>query len=101
MAFRTLTSGRLRRLLDERLPPRILDVRSAAEFAHFHLPGAIHIPLADLEKRAGELDPMVDHVVVSEHGIRSYRACEWLSSRGYLKIVNLVGGLTEFRFPHG
>ena len=51
--------------------------------------------------RCDELDPMVDVVVVSEHGLRSVRGCAWLIARGYLRVVNLVGGLSEFRFPHG
>ena len=99
MGHRTSTAERLRRLLEERLPPRILDVRSAAEFEKHHLPGATHIPLEDLETRAGELDPMVDLFVVSEHGIRSLRACERLFGRGYLKVVNIVGGMSEMRAP--
>ena len=58
-----------------------------------------NIPDTDLDMRCDELDPLVDLVVVSEHGIRSFRACGWLAARGYLKVVNLVGGLSEFRFP--
>jgi rhodanese-related sulfurtransferase len=96
-----LTSDRLRRLLDERIPPRVLDVRTPAEFEEFHLQGAVNLPHAELEGRAGEIDPMVDVVVVSEHGIRSLRACEWLQSHGYLKVANLIGGVAEFRFHHG
>lgn len=101
MVRAAVTSDSLRRKLDGRFPPRILDVRSPEEFAQFHLPAAVNIPAADLDMRCDELDPTVDLVVVSEHGLRSYRACEWLSLRGYSKVVNLVGGLAEFRFPHG
>ena len=101
MNVRHVTSDRLRGLLDERIPPRIIDVRSAEEFTSFHLPNASNIPLADLERRAGEIDPMVDHVLVSEHGIRSRRACDLLAARGYMKVINLLGGIAEFRFHHG
>ena len=90
MTLRTITSDRLRRALEERVPPRIVDVRSAAEFADFHLPNAVNIPLVELEGRAAEIDPMVDHVITSEHGIRSYRACEWLGAHGYVKVINLL-----------
>ncbi len=38
-------------------PPVIVDVRSARQFSEGHLPGAINIPLSELEHRAGELDP--------------------------------------------
>ena len=34
-----------------------LDVRSAGSYAAGHIPGALSIPLAELEGRIGELDP--------------------------------------------
>jgi len=34
-----------------------LDVRSEESFNQGHIPGAVHIPLSQLESRAGELDP--------------------------------------------
>ena len=48
----------------EELPERsrawlviVLEVRTADEFAMRHLPGAINIPLVELEARLEELDP--------------------------------------------
>ena len=79
------------------MPPRVLDVRTAGEFELDHIDGAQNIPFEDLEGRSGEVDPMIDVIVISEHGIRSRRACEWLSTHGYLKVVNLLGGMAEFR----
>ena len=35
----------------------VLDVRPADEFAHGHLPGAVNIPLGELQHRLAELDP--------------------------------------------
>ena len=34
-----------------------IDVRDASSFAESHIPGALSIPLAELEERLGELDP--------------------------------------------
>ncbi len=34
-----------------------VDVRSEAAYAEGHIPGALSIPLAELESRLGELDP--------------------------------------------
>jgi len=34
-----------------------LDVRSSDDYAAGHIPGALSIPLAELESRLGELDP--------------------------------------------
>ena len=39
------------------LAPVIVDVRSETDFRASHLPGAINIPLEDLEQRKAELDP--------------------------------------------
>jgi len=39
------------------LAPVIVDVRSEADFRASHLPGAINIPLEELEQRKTELDP--------------------------------------------
>jgi 3-mercaptopyruvate sulfurtransferase SseA len=34
-----------------------VDVRSATSFAESHIPGAVNIPLSDINTRSGELDP--------------------------------------------
>ncbi len=38
-------------------PPVIVDVRSARQFRDGHLPGAINIPLDELDGKASEFDP--------------------------------------------
>lgn len=38
-------------------PMLFLDVRTAEAFQSGHIPGAINIPLAELESRISELDP--------------------------------------------
>lgn len=37
--------------------PVIVDVRSEKDFQTGHLPGAINIPLDELDRRSAELDP--------------------------------------------
>lgn len=39
-----------------RRPPVIVDVRSEKDFQACHLPGAVNIPLEELEQRCAELD---------------------------------------------
>jgi rhodanese-related sulfurtransferase len=36
---------------------RLLDVRSPEEYAGGHLPGAINIPVQELDRRLGEVGP--------------------------------------------
>ena len=42
---------------------QVVDVRQPKEYSRGHIPGAILIPLAQLEQRAGELDPQKTTIV--------------------------------------
>ena len=70
----------------------VLDVREGHEWSAGHIDGAIHVPLAELPARVGELDPTVRTVVVCHVGGRSARATAWLHTQGY-DVVNLAGGM--------
>jgi rhodanese-related sulfurtransferase/DNA-binding transcriptional ArsR family regulator len=76
----------------------VLDVRPSEEFAAGHLPGAINIPIHELEKRLGEL-PKRKEVVAYCRGpycLMSYDAVHLLRTRG-LKARRLENGLPEWR----
>jgi ArsR family transcriptional regulator len=76
----------------------ILDVRPEDEFALGHLPGALNIPLRELEARLGEIDP--EHEVVAycrgPYCVLSYEAVAALRARGF-KARRLEDGLPEWR----
>ena len=74
----------------------ILDVRFEYEYRTHHIPGAILIPLPQLPARYQQLDPSRPTLVVCEHGIRSLQACSFLSSRGFWKLYNMVGGMSVY-----
>jgi hydroxyacylglutathione hydrolase len=71
---------------------QIVDVRSPDEWRRGHLPGAIHIPLAALPDRIGDLDPSAPIVVHCKGGGRSAIATSFLQARGIANVSNLVGG---------
>jgi hydroxyacylglutathione hydrolase len=71
---------------------QIVDVRSPEEWSRGHLPGAIHIPLARLPDRIGELDASAHIVLHCKGGGRSSIATSFLQSRGLTKVSNLAGG---------
>jgi len=76
----------------------VLDVRPPEEFAAGHLPGAVNIPIHELEKRLGEL-PKRKEVVAYCRGpycLMSYDAVQLLRKRG-LKARRLENGLPEWR----
>ena len=68
----------------------LLDVRSPAEFASGHLPGAINIPVESLERRIAELEPRDREVVVyCASGARSAQAKRVLAAKGFATVHNL------------
>jgi rhodanese-related sulfurtransferase len=69
----------------------VLDVREDYEFEAGHVPGAKHIPLAELPDRFEELDPDEDVYVICRTGGRSAQASLWLTAQGYTAI-NVAGG---------
>jgi ArsR family transcriptional regulator len=76
----------------------ILDVRPEDEFALGHLPGALNIPLRDLEARLGEIDRGQDIVAYCRgpYCVLSYEAVASLRARGF-KARRLEDGLPEWR----
>ena len=76
----------------------ILDVRPEDEFARGHLPGALNVPLAQLELRLAELPP--DREVVAycrgPWCVLSFEAVALLRRRGYL-VRRLEDGFPEWK----
>jgi rhodanese-related sulfurtransferase/DNA-binding transcriptional ArsR family regulator len=76
----------------------ILDVRPPEEFAAGHLPGAVNIPLRDLEKRLKQL-PKGKEIIAYCRGpycLMSFDAVELLRKKG-LRARRLEAGLPEWR----
>lgn len=76
----------------------ILDVRPEDEFALGHLPGALNVPLRDLEARLGDIDPKQEIVAYCRgpYCVLSYEAVARLRARGF-KVRRLEDGLPEWR----
>lgn len=70
----------------------LVDVREPDEWQAGHIEGAVHIPLAQLPARVGELTDDGGLVVVCRSGARSGRAVAWLMQNGY-PATNLDGGM--------
>ncbi|MEJ7805814.1 MAG: rhodanese-like domain-containing protein [Telluria sp.] len=77
----------------------LLDVRTAEEFAASHLRDAKNIPLADFDKRLGELDKSKSKsiVVVCQTGARADKAVRLLQGAGFEDVVALDGGLSAWQ----
>jgi phage shock protein E len=78
---------------------RIIDVRSPAEYAAGHYPGAINIPhdkLGGKLKAVGSTDSPV--IVYCASGGRSAAAERTLAAAGYQQVIN-AGGLSAMPAP--
>ncbi len=72
----------------------ILDVRTPAEFQGGAYPGALNIPVQELDRRLGEVPKGKPVVVYCASGMRSASAERLLRARGFADVVN-GGGLSQ------
>lgn len=96
---RTLDAHTLQERLTGAEPPRILDVRTPAEFESAHIPGAYNVPLDTLREHRDELRRHLDeHVVlVCRSGARATQAEQALREAGLPGLRVLDGGMTSWQ----
>jgi molybdopterin/thiamine biosynthesis adenylyltransferase/rhodanese-related sulfurtransferase len=96
--IREIDGERARELLDGPEPPALVDVRERNEWNQGHIPGAVLIPLGELESRIGEAAPDRSRPVIlyCARGNRSAFAAKTLEELGYEEAVSISGGFTEW-----
>jgi adenylyltransferase/sulfurtransferase len=72
---------------------RLVDVREPHEYAAGHLPGAISLPMSQIDRRLAELPTGGTTVFMCRSGGRSLRAAGQALRAGFESPVNLEGGL--------
>jgi len=89
--------------LAERLPsgtaPVILDVRTPAEYAAGHIPGAINIPHTELSHRLTEIPggKSAEIVVHCQRGGRAATAEDTLTRAGFTNVRDLTGHMSAWQ----
>jgi len=74
-------------------PCTIIDVRSPAEYARGHVPGAKLIALNTVPARADEFPADADIYLICHSGMRSAQAAAWLAEHhGHQRLINVEGG---------
>ncbi len=70
---------------------KVIDVRTAEEYAERHLPMAVNIPLDDLRERIGKVAPNKETVLLlhCQGGGRSGTGTRVLKKMGYKNVFNL------------
>ena len=76
----------------------ILDVRSQSEYDSGHLNNSILIPVDELESRLNEIEEYqnIEIIVHCRSGSRSRTASEILTTNGFSKIYNILGGISAW-----
>ncbi|MBM6616010.1 FAD-dependent oxidoreductase [Desemzia sp. RIT804] len=75
----------------------IIDTRSKNDYEKSHVKGAVHIPLADLRKRANELDKTIPTVTYCNKGVTGNAAQNILLNLGFEAVFNLSGGNKNYQ----
>jgi len=73
----------------------VIDVRSAAEFAAGHLPGATNVPLDTLGHWAQQQEDKQQQLLLyCGAGIRAQKGCDLLCEHGFMAVSN-AGALKD------
>ena len=76
--------------------PVVIDVRTAAEYAQGHIPGAVNIPYDEVAARISEVEAPNGVVLHCMVGPRARKGEEALLASGYDKVLHLEGGLAAW-----
>jgi phage shock protein E len=69
---------------------RLVDVRTPEEFGDGHLPGAVNIPVQELDRRMAELEPKNETIVLyCRSGNRSGKSARMLKAAGFADVHDL------------
>src|SRR3954451_12197573 len=71
----------------------LIDVREPHEYQIARIPGAKLIPLGELPKHLGELDPSAEIVAHCKSGARSQKAVDLMKQNGFKNVRNMTGGI--------
>jgi adenylyltransferase/sulfurtransferase len=93
----TITATELKARLDRGETIQLIDIREPHERAIVKFPGAIIMPLGQLQRRKDELNPAIDSVFLCKIGQRSVLGIRALQEAGYTgRLLNLQDGLNAW-----
>jgi len=97
--FDEIDAEHARRLVDAATGNEVLvlDVRTREEVEGGHIPGMLWVPINELQQRWREVPRRRKVLVMCAAGSRSASACDFLSTKGYEDLANVIGGMSAWR----
>jgi rhodanese-related sulfurtransferase len=96
MLINEISSQELAEMMQNDEPPRLIDVRSAAEVMQAALPNAEHMVMHVVPLKMNELEKDKPVVFYCRTGARSAQVCYFLKQQGIDNAINLRGGIVDW-----
>ncbi len=74
----------------------IIDVREDWELEHCKITNCLHIPMNLIPDSLHQLEFNLPIIVYCHHGLRSMQIANFLTSHGYIHVLNLEGGINAW-----
>ena len=94
-----VSAAQLQAMIDDGQPLLLADVRTPLEFATGHIPGAVNLPLGDIDTWASTLNPFMRTCCICQTGACSTVAANTLVAMGFTQVYNLLGGMNDWPGP--
>ncbi len=95
--MQSITPLQLKNLMDDpEAEIMIVDVREAWELEHCKIDNAMHIPMGLIPSSLHLLEFNLPIIVYCHHGLRSMHVANFLTSRGFIHVLNLEGGINAW-----
>ncbi len=75
---------------------RVVDVRTPSEYASGHIPGALNVPLDQVQQVASTWSKDGAVAVYCATGARSASAAAYLAGQGFTKVYDLANGMASW-----
>ncbi|WP_421867113.1 rhodanese-like domain-containing protein [Motiliproteus sp.] len=77
----------------------VVDIRAKKDFKSGHITDSVNIPLADLQRRVGELEKFRNKpiIIVCNLGQTASAAVKLLNNEKFENVTRLSGGITEWK----
>lgn len=92
-----ITTEQLKEVLESIKGKQFIDVRTKEEFKAVHIREFKNFPLHNLEQNIHKINKEQEVFVICQSGGRSLLACRELKKMGFQKVINVKGGMNDWK----